>query len=151
MLYTKTSEYAIRALVYLALREDNQLVKSSIVGKAAGVPEAYNSKIFKQLVRAGILNSKPGPNGGVAYAKAPHKISLFDVIEVIDDISTLDNCVMGLDRCTEKNPCPLHHVWSSAKEGMLSKLKTTSIVDLSKQADRFNYNQSRGYRLKGMI
>lgn len=148
MLYTKTCEYALRVLVYLSLKEGDELVKSALIGKEARVPEAYTSKIFRRLVQAEILVSKPGPKGGVAYAKPPAKVSLFDVIQVIDDASSFDDCVMGLERCTEKLACPLHYIWKDAKEEMILKLKNTTILDLSKKADRFNYRELSRLRLK---
>lgn len=148
MLYTKTCEYALRALVYLSLREDNGYVQASQVGKDADVPGPYVSKIFQKLVRGGILKARRGVNGGVAYAKPPAEVSLYDVMELIDETTPLVGCVMGLDRCDKDNACPLHDIWSLSKEKMLTKLQKTSIQHLSRHADRFRFRDLKRLRLR---
>ena len=56
------------------------------------------------------------------------------VVQALDDLSKspFSNCVMGLDKCNDKNPCPLHPVWVAAKDQMLSQLSTSTIPDIVK-------------------
>src|SRR5689334_20077745 len=120
MIYSKTSEYAIRSLIYFAERADKECVTVRAVSRSTGVPQSYVAKIFQCLTQSGILSSQRGPAGGYTLLIPSKELTLLQVVQVVDDVSksSFSNCVMGLDKCNDKNPCPLHDVWKSAKEKM---------------------------------
>lgn len=84
MKLSHASSYALRALVFLAGRERERLVPSSIIAEGGGIPELFLLKILKPLVSARVLLSLRGPTGGYRLARAPETISLLDVIEAVD-------------------------------------------------------------------
>src|SRR3989338_6157285 len=101
-IYSKTSEYAIRSLAYLASRSWPSYATLGEVSKNTQVPQAYIAKIFQCLVGCGILKSHRGPTGGFYLAVDPSKLSLLQVIEAVDDpsVSAFSGCVMGLEKCS---------------------------------------------------
>lgn len=149
MIYSKTCEYALRALSYLASKESRVLTMIPEVSRKTGVPAPYIAKIFQSLVRSGILESQRGPTGGFAFKRPPETISLFEIIETIDDVSPLVNqCVMGLDECSSANACPLHVVWSRAKSNVLDTLKCTTLSQMRKKIGKLGFREFTRPRLQ---
>lgn len=129
-LYSKGCEYAIRALIHMGPRENSQRFQAKDICKKADIPESFTRKIFQDLVAGGVLDAVPGPGGGYAIIKHPKDISLLDVIESVDGTNTFEGCILGLSECNANEPCPLHHAWSNAKEGLLKQLDAQTLQDL---------------------
>lgn len=132
MIYSKTCEYAIRALKDLASRPGGGPAAPSQVSQRTGVPRAYLSKIFQCLVRAGVLSSRGGPGGGNALRVDPARLTLCRVIEALDDAagSPLSNCVMGRSECSDRSPCSLHPIWADARGRIAEALRRETVADL---------------------
>lgn len=149
MIYSKTCEYALRALAYLASKEKGLLTMIPEVSRKTGVPAPYIAKIFQSLVRTGILESQRGPSGGFVFKRAPETISLFEIIKTIDDVSSFVNqCVMGLNACSSANACPLHVVWSRAKNNVLDTLKYTTLSQMRKKIGKLRFREFKRSRLQ---
>jgi Rrf2 family protein len=155
MIYSKTSEYAIRALAYLSTLPKDTVSTFKEAAQHTGVPQAYVAKIFQCLVRSKILGSHRGRIGGFYLKVDPAKLTLMRVINSIEDVShsIFTGCVMGLDQCSDRHPCPLHHEWVEAKERMAKRLLDTTIADVAKLEGRFEvskkkqpYSLSKGMR-----
>ena len=148
MIYSKTCEYAIRALAYLAKRGPAFSMIPEISRKT-GVPQPYIAKIFQGLVRTGILESQRGPSGGFVFKRRPETVSLLEIVEAIDDLSPLtEECVMGLDRCSRANACPLHFVWSKAKENILETLRGATLKQMTKKIARLRFRKLKRSKLQ---
>lgn len=149
MIYSKTCEYAIRALSYLSSGKGERFCLIPEISRATGVPHFYIAKIFQGLVRAGILKSRRGPSGGFAFERDPASVSLFEIVQAVDDISLLaDACVMGLDQCSAVNACPLHAVWEEARKNVLASLRKTVITKVRKKMGRLEFRGLDRCRLK---
>ena len=139
MIYSKTTEYAIRALTYMAIKPEGIPVSAREVSRRSSVPYAYIAKTFQVLVAAGILESRKGPGGGFFFAGKPSEIRLIDIMKALDDAkqSPLSKCVMGLERCGEINPCPLHSIWSTTTKRTMEQLKKNTLLDMVGLIERF--------------
>lgn len=150
MIYSKTCEYALRALAYLASRGQGSYVMVSEISGKTKVPEPYIAKIFQGLVRKGLLLSRRGPAGGFALAGSPGKISLYEVVQAVDDKVVFGNCIMGLGECSDAAACPLHTAWSGLKSKMLGRLKRTTVLELAGRMSKrrswgsWGFNSMRG-------
>ncbi len=133
MIYSKTSEYAIRALTYFASHPEKARVTVTEVSRSLRLPEAYVGKVFRCLARSRILRSWKGPHGGFSLLVPVRELSLVRVVSAVDEpkSSPFSNCVMGLDRCDDRNPCPLHPVWSEAKSDLLAALTRSTVADIA--------------------
>ena len=83
-MFDLSSQYAIRAMIYLAQLEPGRLVQAHIMAKELDLPAPYLSKILQQMVRANVLRSKRGPRGGFSLAKPTNKITMLEIIEAVD-------------------------------------------------------------------
>jgi Rrf2 family protein len=81
---SRASSYALHALAILTVRKDGQLMPSHLIAQAAGIPERFLLKVLNPLVRAGILRSVKGPNGGYSLARPAGAITLLEVVEGVD-------------------------------------------------------------------
>lgn len=147
MIYSKTCEYAIRALLFLASRPKGEYALTHAVSKETGVPAAYLAKIFRDLTHHKILISRRGAAGGVTLAVPPEELSVKRVVDVIDDPEHFKACVMGLDQCSDKNACPLHHVWTAARQKIVNEMQKCNLATITKKVGKARYREMKRGRL----
>jgi len=145
VIYSKTCEAAIRALIYFADHPDAAAVSVKDVTRETGVSPSYVAKIFQCLAKGRILSSARGSTGGYALQVPPSRLTLLRIIEAVDDPSTsaFTNCIMGLAKCNDKNPCPLHPIWAKAKERIRERLAVCTVADVARLGDKFRPGKQR--------
>ncbi len=126
--FSKTCEYAMRAVFFIAHRTENGGrvgIKEIAVG--IGSPEYFLAKILQDLSRRGILQSAKGPNGGFFIDEISRKRPLSDVVIAVDGNGLFTGCGLGLKYCSEINPCPLHNQFKEIRDQIHLMLQDTSI------------------------
>lgn len=127
---SQTAEYALRATVFLA--EQYALPSTTQqIADATHVPAGYLSKTLQQLVRAGIVTSQRGLNGGFVLARHPDRLSLFDVVHVVDPSRRIRTCPLGIHGT---NLCALHRQLDDAARQMEETFRRVSVADLLRNA-----------------
>ena len=134
-MFSKTCNHGIRATIYISEQSlHGKKVSLKDVAKATESPLAYTSKILQQLVRYNIINSDKGRAGGFSMDKERlEKVKLISVVLAIDGDSIFTNCGVGLNKCNEKMPCPVHHQFKPIRENLKQMLETTTIKSLAQQ------------------
>ena len=130
---SKTGIHATLALTFLAELEPGQYAGAAQIADAVGAPRNYLGKLLKQLGEQGLLDSQKGFGGGFRLAKAPEKITLYDIVEPLDRVSKWNGCFLGQARCSEKSPCAVHARWSGIREDYLKFLKETTVATLARK------------------
>jgi len=130
MIYSNACEYAIRAMTYLA-RSPDQLHLAREIAEEEEIPYYFLSKILQNLARDGLLNSTKGRGGGFELAKKPNKITLYDIKVSIDGDADLSECAVGLAKCNDKQPCPLHDTFKPLRERIKRYLRETSLSEMA--------------------
>ncbi len=107
MKISKTSAYALHALMYMVRHITQLPATSGTIAKAEGIPSAYLAKILQQLVKAGVVRAVKGTNRGYVFAKQPEEISLLELLELIEGNSLFDDCLLKHCECggTPDNCC----------------------------------------------
>jgi Rrf2 family protein len=131
MIYSAACEYAIRASTHLALRDNEDLVKLREIADAEDIPAPFLATVLQRLVAAGILRSSRGPTGGYSLTRPPSKISLLDIRAAVDGVSDLDECGVGLGRCSDDVPCPLHEAWMPVRKRLKDYLRKTTLSQVA--------------------
>lgn len=124
-----TSQYAIRAVVYVAANGIDAPVRVGPIAKALDVPQNYLSKTLHQLARAGVLKSVRGPRGGFQLADPPSRLTLARVTEPFDEVGER-HCLLGRAQCGDRYPCAAHARWSAVSDSLQSFFRNTTIADL---------------------
>ncbi|UYQ91462.1 Rrf2 family transcriptional regulator [Chitinophaga horti] len=131
--FSKTCEYAIRAVFYIAHRTmDGSRVGIKEIAAEIDSPESFLAKILQDLSRKGLIQSMKGPNGGFYLEPKSMKRPLADIVTAIDGEEVFKGCGMGLKHCSEKHPCPLHKQFKKVRNELSHMLNTTSIGQFNK-------------------
>ncbi len=136
MIHSTSGEYAIRAMVALASREPGRRALARNIAKAEHIPAPFLGKILQTLARAGLVMSTKGPGGGFSLGRAAAEITLLDIYTAIDGERHLSACAVGLARCSDEAPCPLHDRWKPIRESIRRYLTTTTLADMTRATRR---------------
>lgn len=134
-MFSKTTEYALRAVIYIA-RNSSEERKLSVaeITDAINAPQHFTAKILQQLTAdQRIVSSVRGPNGGFFMTAKSRKLPVMEILKLLGEDSTLDKCILGLAECSGKKPCPLHAQYKLIKQQLLDLFKTKRIVDLTEE------------------
>jgi Rrf2 family protein len=127
-IFSKTCEYAIRAVFFIALKTaDGSRVGIKEIAAGIDSPEHFLAKILQDLSRKGIVRSVKGPNGGFYLDGGSLKRPLSAIVEAVDGNAIFTGCALGLKQCSEVNPCPLHNDFKTIRNQIQHLLETTSI------------------------
>ncbi len=125
-----TSEYALRAVLYMAGSEDNGRIRVEPMATALGLPRNYLSKTLNQLAKLGILDSQRGPTGGFRLAVPAESLRLSRIVEAFDPGLTARSCLLGRPFCSDVTPCPAHSGWKEIADDVARFFQNTTIADL---------------------
>ena len=85
-----STEYGVRAILYLALK--GTTCSSRDIAEEMSIPRDYLIQIAQQLRNSGLIEARPGKNGGYRLAKDPADISLLEIIEALRETGRADKC-----------------------------------------------------------
>ncbi len=125
MKYTKATNYALHIMTYLVNHEGKDNLSLQPLASHMKISPTYLSKILTQLVKADLIQSTPGVNGGYSLRKLRKEISYYDVIQAIEGSGSLFTC-----ETEENNTCHIEKVMRDAEEKMVNHLKETRIYDI---------------------
>lgn len=133
-LFSKTCEYAMRAVFYIASKsQEGHRVGVKEIAEKVNSPEHFLGKILQKLSREGIIQSIKGPNGGFYLDPQGLKRPLADIITALEGDSIFSGCGMGLSYCSETNPCPLHNEFKKVRNQLTHMLYNTTIGEFNKE------------------
>jgi Rrf2 family protein len=134
MLFSRSAEYAIRAMTFLATRKPGKLAGAKEISEAEKIPMPFLWKILQMLTKRRLARSFKGIHGGYELATEAGRIPLIEIVSVTDGREFRDSCILGLPQCDNRNPCPLHEQWKSIRAGVTRMLDETSLADLAQAA-----------------
>ncbi|MDP4261787.1 MAG: Rrf2 family transcriptional regulator [Bacteroidota bacterium] len=147
-MFTKATEYALRAIIYIAQKGTEER-KCSIgeIAKAIDSPLPFTAKILQALRKDNkIIRSVSGPNGGFYMTEKSRKQPLRAVLEAMGEDQVLEKCVLGLVKCSGTKPCPMHFQYKTIKEQFIKLFETNTIQYLAddiKNGDVFISNKNK--------
>jgi len=131
---TNAAKYAIRAVLYLTEKVDTkEKLSGKDISKNLDIPDAFIAKLLQKLAKAKIISSSKGPKGGFYMNDKNLKKHIDDIILAIDNKDIFEGCFMGLPVCSDKNPCPIHHIVAPFKEQLQDKFQKLTILDFAKE------------------
>lgn len=132
MKLTKKSEYACLALIDLAQHFDDDYIKIIDIAERWSIPKKFLEQILMSLKTAGYVKSKKGSEGGYKLTKVPSRISLAEVIRLLDGpLAPVDSASKYF---YENTPVEQHkkllNVFIDIRNYVSTKLENTSLADL---------------------
>lgn len=128
---SRASEYAIRALTYLAQKPRGSYYLARAMGEELGIPAPFLAKILQPMVTRGLVESQRGRHGGFRLARAANEITLDQIVASQEQLDRLSQCLLGQGECSDEVPCPLHDFWKHASTEFLETFARTSLADLA--------------------
>ena len=124
-------------MIFVAQKSrDGVNVGVKAAAKETASPEPYVGKILQQLAKAGLLDSQKGPHGGFHLNRPAKDISLAAIVDAIDGDAIYNGCALGLERCNEERPCPLHHRFMAVRQQLSDMLQSTSLEDTTRNLEQ---------------
>lgn len=134
-MFSKATEYALRATIYIAQKgtEENKIGLAEIA-KAIDSPQSFTAKILQVLARDNkIISSVRGPHGGFYITDKAKKMPVRSVLSAMGEDEMLRKCIIGLVKCSEKKPCPMHAKYKIIKAQLISLFEGMTIQALSEE------------------
>jgi Rrf2 family protein len=132
---SKKSQYAFKALIYLAEQTDKGPVLISEISKKKNIPLKFLENILLELRKAGVLESKKGKGGGYYFALDPKDVSLAKVMRLLDGPIALLPCVSlnFYEKCKDcdETVCGLNRMMVQVRDATLKVLENKTLADLT--------------------
>lgn len=117
---TRRSDLAMRLL--RALESATEPVRAFDLAEQVGSTPQYIPQVLNPLVRAGWVNSEPGPRGGYRLSGPLNDTSVLKLIELVEGKTDSGHCVLRGGPCHGSEQCALHDAWAVAREALLDRL-----------------------------
>jgi len=129
--------YGTRALLDVALHQEDSPVQLKVIAQRQQISLHYLEHIIAPLIAAGLLRSTRGAYGGVSLGKPPQEIVLSEVIQILEGSITPVECVDDPNVCSRADICVTRDVWTDVKKAMAGVLESVTLQDLvERQIDK---------------
>ena len=139
MLITKKTEYALKALCYMALQPENRSMLISDLAHDNDIPKKFLEFILLSLRKGGILQSRIGKGGGYWLSQNPSNVTIGSIVKILDGDIALTGCFNGNGNkhCGEDDGmcCAIHYVMKDIQRSIESILDTMTLADMIKRME----------------
>lgn len=132
----RRTDYAVRVILALAKQPVGARLPAREIQEQMLVPRPYLNRIIADLSRAGLVQTYPGPNGGLELACPAEEVNLRQVWEAIEGELVLSNCLVAPEDCKLSAACPVRCRWSRLQNLLLQELQSITMEDLAADAAR---------------
>ena len=144
MRFTKKSEYALKALIEIALNESGKVIRAQDIAQKEKMSVKFLEQVLLPLKHRGILATRRGVGGGYVLNRPPERVTLADIIRLVDGPLAPVSCVsetayIPCDR--DEKLCAVKSVMAEVNIAIAGVLERTTLADLCK----------RSRELKGMV
>ena len=137
---SRKCEYALRALIDLAVHYEKGVRQINDICHAESIPEKFLEQILLKLKNAGFLNSRRGIRGGYCLKKAPQYITIGEVVRLIDGPLAPIGCVSKSVpvRCIREKRCGLRSVMLDVRNAIAQIMDNITLSDVCKRIKVIN-------------
>lgn len=132
-LITRDTDYALRALVFMAKqleRSRAKVVSVDMIVEEERLPRVFLRRLLQQLAREKMLSSYKGRGGGFSFLRPPDKIRLTDIITIFQGPVDLIHCFLGEDICPKKTGCKARKRITAVSDMLNKELDKITISSL---------------------
>jgi Rrf2 family protein len=130
MIVSRSADYALRAMVYLARLDGPRYVPANEIANEMRTPPFLLSRILQHLVRGDLLVSLKGHHGGFRLRKRPDEVTLFEIIHLIDGPFVMHDC-SGKGDCGLSHDCSLRTVFTRAERHLEDVFRSVTLADVA--------------------
>jgi len=134
MKITYKGDYALKAVLDLALHYGDGVVTIQDMASRLNIPIKFLEQVLLNLKRGGVVESRRGKEGGYLLAKHPAQIRLGQVVRFIDGPIEPIACIeKGYTGCTDIHRCVLRRVWDDVSRATSQIIDTVTFEDLVRE------------------
>ncbi len=128
---SNTCKTAVKAVIFLSSKYETG-EKSAIKDIAEHIEASEHTvgKVLQALVKQDIIKSLKGPTGGFYINKQQWSQPIINIVEAVDGKQVFKECGLGLSKCSEKHPCPIHFQYKEGREIIENLFKEKKVSDL---------------------
>jgi len=131
---SQRGHYALRALIVLGLNYSDAVVRIQAISTAQNIPKRFLEQILNELKAAGILESKRGIAGGYRLRLPPDKITLAEIIRLVEGPLAPVGCVSAkcYERCScpDEQKCGIRSIMKEVRDAIVKVLETVTVAQL---------------------
>jgi len=136
-MFSTSCHYGLQAMIFISLHAtDDYNVELNKIASEQNIPKHFLSKILQMLVKNKLLVSMKGPTGGFNLSRPADEIVLIEVVEAIDGLDMFTQCGIGLKKCDDDHPCPIHQDYKKIRERIQHLFETKTLKELSEDVER---------------
>lgn len=125
------SDYALRALIEIALGDEATPVSAEELGRRQQIPHGFLQAILADLRKAGVLRSQRGQSGGWRLARPADQVSVAEVMRAVDGPLVSVYGLRPEEVSYNASAAALQHVWIAARGAIREVLEEVTIADLA--------------------
>ena len=126
----KDADYAVRMLLFLALRSKGSYISAAELAREIGLPTTFTRRICTVLIKVGILETREGVKGGVRWLASPESVSLYDLMTLFRDSIDMAECTFRKKLCPNQSNCVLRKRILGIHEKLMGEFKAITIQTL---------------------
>ena len=128
-------DYSLKALLLLAERYPSPVpVRVEEIAETQDIPENYLRRLLIELKRGGLVASQKGPSGGYLLAKPPSRITMADVVEIVEgDYVPVECLEESSTNCPREQPCAMRDVWRDVRNTVNTILRGATLQSLAEK------------------
>lgn len=136
-MFSKACKYGIKAVIYIAVQSlQNVRVSLAEIAHEIDSPKSFTAKILQELARNKVIVSIKGKTGGYEVRKENMaQITLLQIVTSIDGDNIYTLCGLGLKKCSEQYPCPIHKEFKIIREKLKITLENTTLEMMATSID----------------
>jgi len=123
-------QYGVRAMFEIARGYDIKPITIKGIAERQDVSVAYLEQILNRLRRGGLIRSVRGPGGGYVLNREPEKISIGEILRVLEGPIAITSCLDPQEGCMRVEGCVTHLLWKSLGEKIEAFLDGMTLRDL---------------------
>lgn len=132
-LIRRDTDYAMRALAYLAEHQTEGAVPTRALAQTQDIPPDFAHKIMGRLTRAGLVESRMGARGGFVLARDAEDITLLQVVEAMQGPVAVRKCLLGYDICPRRRSCQLSSRLHHIQRALVDLLRDSTLADILRE------------------
>jgi Rrf2 family protein len=132
---SKKADYGLMAMKHLAERGDHSACSAKDVADAYAIPQELLAKVLQRLVKAGLLHSQHGTNGGYTLARDPGQITAYEVIRAIDGPLFITSCITVRGECGQSEHCTIREPLRRVNQSIEEVLRSITISAMTEESD----------------
>ena len=132
--------YGLRAMLDMALHQNEGPMAVHIVAERQGLSDRYLEQLMVPLKKAGLVKSVRGPQGGYVLAKEPRDITVGEIIRALEGPIAPVDCVSEEypEECERAEFCVARLIWSKVRDSIAEVLDSFSLEDLVQESRRIS-------------